>query len=106
MDLLYSRYASPMELIKIYIDQGRFGEFVTEILTMHYKRKQEEAEKESDNKLWEAYIRSMSDKSFEDWKRELIAISKQKPKSYVMSDKEVEFTIAKSREILKKSKMK
>lgn len=71
MDLLYSRYASPFEFMGLYTDQGRFGEFVAEIFEMDFKRKKEEAEKENDNRLWSIYIRSMSDKSFEEWKRDL-----------------------------------
>lgn len=106
MDLLYSRYASPMELMHIYINQGRFGEFVTEVLEMNYKRKLEEAEKENDHKLWDIYVKGVTDKSFTEWKKELMNQSQTKPISYVMTDDQVQSTIDKSRQILKKSKMK
>lgn len=106
MDLLYSRYASPMELMQIYINQGRFGEFVTEVLEMNYKRKLEEAEKENDHKLWDIYVKGVIDKSFTEWKKELMSQSQTKPISYVMTDDQVQSTIDKSRQILKKSKIK
>ena len=53
MDLLYSRYSNPLEFMHLYMEQGRFGEFVTNILEMDQKRKQEEAEKENERNLWE-----------------------------------------------------
>ena len=71
MDLLYSRYASPFELMDLYINQGRFGELVSEILEMDFKRKKEAAEKENDDRLWSLYIRSMSEKTFIEWKEDL-----------------------------------
>lgn len=75
MDLLYSRYASPMDFMHLYIEQGRFGEFVTEIIEMDYKRKEEQAKKEDEQKMWDLYIHSMSDKSFNDWKKEVMRTS-------------------------------
>lgn len=72
MDLLFSRYASPFEFIRLYIEQGRFGEFVTEIISAENKRRKEQAEKEDEEKLWAAYIHSYSDKSYSDWKSEIM----------------------------------
>lgn len=72
MDLLFSRYASPFEFMRPYIEQGRFGEFVTEIITAENKRRKEQAEKEDDERLWMAYVHSYSDKSFNDWKSEIV----------------------------------
>lgn len=72
MDLLFSRYASPFEFMRLYIEQGRFGEFVTEIISAENKRRKEQAEKEDEEKLWAAYIHSFSDKSFSDWKSEIL----------------------------------
>ena len=68
MDLLYSRYASPKELMNTYIKRGRFGEFVTNIIRLENNRRKEQAEKDEEHKLWSMYIHSMSDKSFDDWK--------------------------------------
>lgn len=45
MDLLYSRYASPDRFMKTYIDQGRFGEFVANIIEMDMERKKEAVQK-------------------------------------------------------------
>ena len=71
-----------------YIEQGRFGEFVASILEMDMKRKKEIALKDEENKLWLAYIHSMTDQSFQDWKKGLV--QKQEPVSYSMSDKQVD----------------
>lgn len=87
MDLLYSRYASPYNFMKLYIDQGRFGEFVYEIVELDIKWKKEELEKINENRLWDAYIHSMSDKTFIEWKRELQ--TKKEPVSYSMTSKEI-----------------
>lgn len=100
MDLLYSRYASPLELMSIYLEQGRFGEFVSEIIEMDYKRKQEEAEKEDDNRLWIAYVLSMSDKSFTEWKKGLT--QKKEPVSYSMTNAQVEAVKQQAKGILNK----
>lgn len=104
MDLLYHRYSNPLELMHQYINTGRFGEFVTEILSMDAKRKQEEAEKEEDNKLWLAYILSMSDKPFNEWKKGLKQQQHQKkePVSLSMTDKQVENVKSNARDILKR----
>ena len=71
MDLLFKKYASPMDLMKLYIDNGRFGEFVSEFIRLEVKRKQEETKKEENDKLWTAYIHSYSEQSFADWKNDL-----------------------------------
>lgn len=72
MDLLFSRYASPFEFMRPYIEQGRFGEFVTEIITAENKRRKEQTEKEDEEKLWNAYIHSYSEKSFVDWRADVM----------------------------------
>ena len=91
MDLLYSRYASPEGFMHLYIEQGRFGEFVKELLELDHKRKKEEVEKESDDKLFEVYLRSGSDKNFNDWKNDimhgLLEQPKEAPKQMTAEDK-------------------
>lgn len=72
MDLLYSRYASPQEFMHLYIEQGRFGEFVTEIIELENRRRREEAEKENDQKLWGMYVHSAENESFIDWKKRVL----------------------------------
>lgn len=71
MDLLYSRYSNPMELVRSYIRRGRFGEFVTGILQVENDRKKAEAKRDEDLKEWIAYVHSYSEKSFNDWKADL-----------------------------------
>lgn len=81
MDLLYRRYASPMELMKIYIKQGRFGEFVYNIIEKENQRKQEEAEKENEQKMWLMYVHSGSGKSFNEWKAQVLTNTSSAKKS-------------------------
>ena len=100
MDLLFSRYASPLDFMNLYINQGRFGEFVSEIIEMENERRKQTAEKEKDEKLWQAYIRSMSEKNFPQWKEELTQV--KEPESLSMTDEQVEREKAKARKILKR----
>lgn len=100
MDLLYSRYASPMELMSIYINQGRFGEFVSEVVRLDNERKQEESEKEEDNKLWLAYLMSMSDVSFSKWKSELGNKANKQPETLSMTHEQVDAVKQKAKGIL------
>lgn len=72
MDLLYSRYASPMDLMHMYFEQGRFGEFVENIVSLEKERRNAEMEKENERMLWEMYIHSMSNESYRDWKRRVL----------------------------------
>ncbi len=104
MDLLYSRYSSPLEFMRLYIEQGRFGEFVEEIFGMEQKRRQEKAEDEEEQKLWEMYLHSMSGKSYADWKKEVLSNNKsiQKP-TLTMNDEQVEDTKRQARSILQRS---
>ena len=71
MDMLYSRYSNPLDLVNMYINQGRFGTFVKGFLDAEYKRKVEEAEKDKDLKLWIAYVHSDSKESFGTWKNNI-----------------------------------
>ncbi len=99
MDLLFSRYASPLDFMGLYINQGRLPEFVSQVVDMENERRKQEAEKESDDKLWQAYIRSMSKKNFSEWKKEVA--QEKEPVSYAMTDKEVEQAKNRAKEILK-----
>ena len=72
MDLLYSRYASPMDLMHMYFEQGRFGEFVENIVSLEKERRNAEIEKENERMLWEMYIHSMSNESYRDWRRRVL----------------------------------
>ena len=101
MDLLFSRYASPLDFMKLYTNQGRFGEFVEGIIGLENKRRKEEEEKENDNKLWQAYIRSMSEKSFMEWKKELKQEGNKQPETLSMTDERVADVKEQARGILK-----
>ena len=56
----------------MYIKRGRFGEFVDECIESEFRRKQEEEEKEDEQKLWLMYVHCRTDKSFKDWKAEVL----------------------------------
>lgn len=58
--------------MRLYIEQGRFGEFVEETISAENRRRTEQAEKEDEEKLWIAYVHSYSDKSYNDWKEEVL----------------------------------
>lgn len=72
MDLLFSRYADPYKFMAPYIEEGRFGEFVINIVTQEQERRKEQADRIEEDKLWNAYVHSYSDKSFIDWKAEVL----------------------------------
>lgn len=110
MDLIFSRYNDPMQFIHLYIEQGRFGEFVENIINLDYERKKEEAKKDDDNKLWLMYINSGSETSFNQWKAEVLMNtsnesatkhSQKTQKSLQMTDEEVQEQIDDARSILK-----
>ena len=85
MDLLYSKYASPMDLMNLYLEQGRFGEFVTNIIELEHERKKAEEEKETDNRLWSMFIHSYVPEgtTFEKWKEDVLKRSKEQGKEQV-----------------------
>ena len=66
--MLYRAYSNPMDLMNRYINQGRFGKFVTGFLEAEYERRKEEAEKDFDWKLWVMYINTASELPFGEWK--------------------------------------
>lgn len=70
--MLYSRYSNPLELMNTYINQGRFGDFVSGFCEAEFNRNKEKAEKETENMLWMAYVFSRSDLSFSEWKKKVI----------------------------------
>ena len=80
MDLLYARYSSPMDLMKRYINQRRFDAFVHGFLEAEAERRKQEAERENEWKLWVAYVHSYSDKTYDEWKKQIFGTSTTKPK--------------------------
>ena len=66
--MLYAKYSCPMDLMSRYINQGRFGTFVHDFITMEYERRKQEAEKEHEWRLWTMYIHSWSDEPYDEWK--------------------------------------
>lgn len=62
----------------MYINQGRFGKFVTGFLEAEYDRKKAETEKDLDWKLWMMYINSMTDMSYGEWKESVLNNASEK----------------------------
>lgn len=67
----------------MYINRGRFGEFVTRFLEDEYQRKKEQAEKEDDQKLWQMYIHSYAytEETFLVWKKRVLRTGDDKKKT-------------------------
>ena len=61
----------------MYINQGRFGEFVQKFFEGEYEKKKNKAEEEKEWKLWVAYIHSYSDENFQDWKNRIAQANRQ-----------------------------
>ena len=101
-----------MELLRMYIDQGRFGEFVSEVIRMDTERRQEETEKEQDNNLWIAYLLEMQTErivgnpqriSFNDWKETIVMRQQSgndEPETLEMTNEQVDAIKNKARGIL------
>lgn len=93
MGLLYEQYASPMDLIKMYINRGRFGEFVASVLEADYQRRKDEAEKDDNWKLWTMYIQLVSvgatDESFAVWKERVCKPATENSAKGKSSDEEL-----------------
>lgn len=72
--MLYRAYSNPMDLVKRYINQGRFGTFVQGFLEMEAERRRKESKKEDDLRMWTAYLHSyiMPKESFDEWKKQII----------------------------------
>jgi hypothetical protein len=92
MDLVYKRYSNPMELIDNMISLSNFSEFISEL-----------ADNVSDEKLYDIWKSKVYDKSYADFKNEMMAKWKKNAgieTSETMTDEEMETTINDSYEIL------
>ena len=72
MDMLYARYSSPMDLMSRYINQRRFGDFVRHFIQAENDRRKAENDKDEEWMMWTAFLHSHSDKSYIDWKSEIL----------------------------------
>ena len=75
--------------MNLYFEQGRFGEFVSNVIEKENQRKQEEAEKEDEQKLWMMYVHSRTDKSFVDWKAEVLKPAHKGGRDANMTDEDI-----------------
>lgn len=78
MDMLYARYSSPMDLMRTYIHQRRFGDFIKGFIQAENDRKKAEAERDEELKEWIAYVHSGTEKSFNDWRADLRSYAEAK----------------------------
>lgn len=88
--MLYRAYSNPLEVMNIYINQGRFGEFVSGFIDAESERKKAEAKKDEDNKLWIAYLMSRSEKSFEQWKNDVVKSSESRNQKHGGGDESLD----------------
>ena len=85
MDLIHKRYSSPFFYLNLLIENHRFSDGIS---TIH--------EQNENEKLWQLYLHSMSDKSFVDWKAEIIGSNNNE----AVSNVDIEATKFKAKEIL------
>jgi hypothetical protein len=76
MDMLYRAYSNPLDLMNLYINQGRFGKFVKGFLEAEYEKRKEKAEQDNEWKLWLMYVHSYSEMTFSEWKSQAIKESR------------------------------
>lgn len=81
MDMLYARYSCPMDLVRVYIEQRRFGDFVKHFIQAENERRKIENDKDEEWKMWTAYVHSYSDKSFIKWREEILGGSEPAKKT-------------------------
>lgn len=62
----------------MYINRKQFGHFVAKLLETKRKEEVDKLEKDNDWKLWVMYTRLCPDKSFPDWKAEVMTQPAQK----------------------------
>lgn len=66
MDLLFKRYADPFLFMDQMLLTGRFNEFVVEMQKITAKEKDDQA-------TWEFFLAKVHDKSFNEFKQDLVA---------------------------------
>jgi len=76
MDMLYRAYSNPMDLLRLYINRGQFGKFVTGFLEAENDRRKEQAERDEDKKLWMMFVQTImhsdTPETFAEWKKRVL----------------------------------
>lgn len=90
MDLVFKRYSSPY-FLDLTIENSNLSELIDMLL-----------KKQDEEKLWEMYLATamVNEKSFEDWKKEILDLNKKKNKPKTMSKQEQREIIDSSQKIL------
>lgn len=77
MDLLYSRYSNPMDLVERYVKQRRFGEFVQGFMEAEHERKKQVMDVVNECLLQNAYVQccvhGLYGGTFEEYKKAVTA---------------------------------
>ncbi len=73
---------------------------MSEIYGMFVECEKEKAEKETEDRLWSLYIRSLSEKSFTDWKKDIYRENAREASDEILTREEINASIKKSQDIL------
>lgn len=94
MDLLHKRYAEPFPFVDSLIENMQFKEYIQFLLN-------KEAEEKNAQMLWEYYLHKVYDKSFNDFKKDMLAKGEgESRKNDVMDEAKRNEIINKSNSIL------
>lgn len=94
--MLYSRYANPSELMRLYIEQGRFGELVNDIIVSENKRRSDASKEMEEKTLWEYWLHRVYEMSYQDYRNTLNNINS----TDVAPSVDLEKAVAESAQIL------
>lgn len=89
MDLLFKRYASPYTIMDEMLSMNKLTDFIIHL----FRQEKEEMQ-------WEFWLHKVHNMDYEEYKAKVA----ERNKSYAMTNEQVDATIQKSRNILKKFK--
>lgn len=88
--MLCRAYSNPFDLMNLYIKQGRFGKFVEEFIKLENERTKEEREKETDNRLWIAYLLNGEKESYQAFKSRVMGNNAESNGATVSGDENLD----------------
>ena len=91
MDALYKRYACPFDFINSAFRLGKLEESLLNVIKQN-----------DEDKLWQLYLHSMKEKSYEDWKKEIMKPEESK----ALTDAEITTQVQKANNLLTSFSMK
>ena len=90
--MLYQKYSCPMDLMTMYINRGRFGEFLEEFLTLEYERRKDEADRQQHRDLWEMFVHSTFTGTFAEYKKHVLGSDSATKGSTTMATSDTDLT--------------